>query len=408
MLPLAGLFWIAQPGTAAEPPSTTPAPSALSAFIESVVEENPQVRAAGAALEATTAFKSAAARPLYNPEVGVQAENGESDTRALELSQTIDWSNKRSARTAVAESERLAAEAEYRAVRWEIMTELLGGLASHQTGADRDALARTRADLMHDFATLAQRRFDAGDLTQVELDLALLAYSEARIERATAAAELAAARQAVRNISPRSEPTAWPLLPSELPALASPEPRLEEMVVALPEVQAARRRAAAAAEFVELRRREQRPDPTVSLSGGQEGGKSLVGLTLSMPLYVRNRFRYEVDAAAAEYDQAQELADDVLQRAYARLLSAAERYQLSNAAWDDWERTGQVSLRRQTDLLRRLWEAGELSTTDYLVQLRQTLDVRESALDLRFALWEAWFEWLQASGRLDTWLGVTP
>ncbi|MAT84314.1 MAG: ABC transporter permease, partial [Gammaproteobacteria bacterium] len=81
---------------------------------------------------------------------------------------------------------------------------------------------------------------------------------------------------------------------------------------------------------------------------------------------------------------------------------------LSNAAWDDWERTGQVSLRRQTDLLRRLWEAGELSTTDYLVQLRQTLDVRESALDLRFALWEAWFEWLQASGRLDTWLGVTP
>ncbi|MAT64200.1 MAG: hypothetical protein CMN57_00965, partial [Gammaproteobacteria bacterium] len=84
VLPLAGLFWIAQPGTAAEPPSTTPAPSALSAFIESVVEENPQVRAAGAALEATTAFKSAAARPLYNPEVGVQAENGESDTRALE------------------------------------------------------------------------------------------------------------------------------------------------------------------------------------------------------------------------------------------------------------------------------------------------------------------------------------
>ncbi|MEQ8483951.1 MAG: TolC family protein [Pseudomonadales bacterium] len=408
VLSFGGLACMVQSAVGAEPAPNLSPPPALSAFVESVVDENPQVRAARAALEATVAFESAAARPLYNPEVGIQAENAESDTRAIGISQTIDWGNKRSARTAVAESERLAAQAEYRAVRWDIMTELLGGLAFHQTGADRDALAQTRAELMHDFANLAQRRFEAGDLTQVDLDLALLAFTEARIERATAAAQLAAARQAVRNITPRSEPAAWPPLPAELPALPVEQLSLEEMVLALPEVQAARRRANAAADLVELRRREQRPDPTVSLSGGQEGGKNLVGLTLSMPLYIRNRFRYEVEAAAAEHDRSQRLADDVLQRTYARLVSAAERYRLSNAAWDDWERTGQVSVERQSDLLRRLWEAGELSTTDYLVQLRQTLDVRDSALDLRFALWEAWFEWLQASGRLDAWLGVTP
>jgi cobalt-zinc-cadmium efflux system outer membrane protein len=56
--------------------------------------------------------------------------------------------------------------------------------------------------------------------------------------------------------------------------------------------------------------------------------------------------------------------------------------------------------------LRRLWEAGEISTTDYLVQLRQTLDVQESALDLRQILWRAWFEWLAASGRVDQGLGM--
>jgi len=408
VLPLAGLFWTAQACGAADSPYTPPTLPALSAFVETVVEDNPQVLAARAALEAATAFKSAAARPLYNPEIGLRTENAESDTRAVEIAQTVDWAGKRSARTAVAESGRLSAEAEYRAVRWAIMTELLGGLALHQTSADRDTLARTRSDLMSDFAALAQRRFDAGDLTQVELDLALLAFSQARIELATAAAELAASRQAVRNITPRSEPAAWPGVPAELPELPGERSNLEDMVLELPEVQAARRRAAAAEDLIELRRREQRPDPTVSLSGGQEGGKNLVGLTLSMPLYIRNRYRYEVDAAVAEHDLAQRLADDVLQRAYARLVSAAERYQLSNAAWVDWERTGQLSLRRQTDLLRRLWEAGELSTTDYLVQLQQTLDVRDSALDLRFALWQAWFEWLQASGSLDAWLGITP
>jgi len=56
--------------------------------------------------------------------------------------------------------------------------------------------------------------------------------------------------------------------------------------------------------------------------------------------------------------------------------------------------------------LQRLWEAGELSTTDYLVQLRQTLDTKESALELRRSMWQAWFEWMSASGQIETWLGA--
>ena len=100
-----------------------------------------------------------------------------------------------------------------------------------------------------------------------------------------------------------------------------------------------------------------------------------------------------------------QIADDIQRRAYARLISAAERYELSQGAWRDWERTGRVSLTRQADQLRRLWEAGEISTTDYLVQIRQTLDVQESALNLGQALWRAWFEWLTASGQIDAWIG---
>lgn len=57
-------------------------------------------------------------------------------------------------------------------------------------------------------------------------------------------------------------------------------------------------------------------------------------------------------------------------------------------------------------MLRRLWEAGEISTTDFLVQLRQTLDTRENALDLELAMWRAWFEWLAASGQVEAWLGL--
>ena len=76
----------------------------------------------------------------------------------------------------------------------------------------------------------------------------------------------------------------------------------------------------------------------------------------------------------------------------------------------DVEALGQKALVVPTDVmdfeqLQRLWESGEISTTDYLVQLRQTVDVQDSALDLRQLLWRAWFEWLMASGQVDTWLG---
>lgn len=392
---------------AAEPPTpgALRADPALIQFVQTVVEANPRVQAARAALEASGAFRDAASRPLYNPELSLDAENSDTDTRALGISQTLDWGGKRKARTAVAESDRLVVEAEYLAARWAVTVELLDGLAQHQTGAERDALAKSRQQLMDEFAALAQRRFDAGDLAQVELDLARLASTDARIQRATAGAGLAEARQSVRNLTPRSAVAQWPTLPGALPALPESAEDPQSLVLALPEVLAARRQVETADAVVELRRRERRPDPTLSLAGGEEDGEALIGLNVTIPLFVRNRFNHEVTAALAERSQAQQIADDVMQRAYARLISAAERYDLSRGAWGDWQQTGEASLSRQTEQLQRLWEAGELSTTDYLVQLTATLDVQESALDLREALWRAWFEWLWASGQVDAWLG---
>ena len=395
--------WVAR-AAQSDLPEFTPADPALARFVQDVVDANPRVQAARATLEASSAYRDAASRPLYNPELSLEAENADADTRALGISQTIDWGGKRNARNAVAESDRLVVEAEYLATRWDVTVELLNGLALHQTGIERNKLAESRAQLMDNFVALAERRFDAGDLSRVEFDLARLSGTDARIRRATAASALAEARQAVRNVTPQSPAAQWPALPTSPPGVPS-NAHAQSLVLGLPEVLAARRRVESTDALVELRRRERRPDATVSLAGGEEDGETLIGLSLSIPFFIRNRYNHEVRAALAERSQAQQIADDVLQRAHARLIGAAERYELSRGAWEDWELTGQVSLTRRTGQLQRLWEAGELSTTDYLVQLTATLDVQESALDLRHALWRAWFEWLGASGQVDAWFG---
>ncbi len=404
---LGGLLTILCTATAAETGAAAPthADPALTHFVQTVVDANPRVQAARAALEASGAFRDASARPLYNPQLSLNAENGDVERRAVGISQTLDWGGKRKARAAVAESDRLVVEAQYLEARWAVTVELLNGLAMHQTGTERDALAAARRQLMNDFAALAERRFEAGDLNQVEVNLARLAATEARIQKATAAASLAEARQAVRNLTPRSSAQQWPLLALTMPALPASATDPHSLVLALPEVMAAQRQVASADAVVELRRREKRPDPTVSLAGGEEGGEALIGLNVTIPLFVRNRFSHQVTAAMAERSQVSQLADDIMQRAHARVVSASERYDLSRGAWMDWERTGQTSLAQQTEQLQTLWEAGEIGTTDYLVQLRQTLDVQESALDLRQTLWRAWFEWLWASGQVDAWFG---
>jgi cobalt-zinc-cadmium efflux system outer membrane protein len=376
----------------------------LSRFVRSVVDTNHRVQAARAALEASRAHESAAGRPLYNPELEADYENAVDQRWEVGIGQTLDWAGKRKARASVAASDRYAIEAEYMAARRDLAVDLLAGLTQYQTGVQRDALATERERIMREFAQLAQRRFDAGDLNQVEADLATLSSVDAQIKRATAAADLAEAKQAVRNLTLLSTSDQWPLVDAELPSIPNVDDP-QKLVLDLPEILAAQRRVDAANARVELRKRERRPDPRLSLRGGREDDSTLVGVNLSIPLYIRNSFKYEVSAAVAERDQAQQLADDLSRRAYARFISASERYQLSHNAWQSWQQIGQFSLQRQVDLLQRFWAAGELSTTDFLVQIRQTLDTRESALDLRQTMWRAWFEWLAASGQVDEWLG---
>lgn len=378
---------------------------ALSDFVRIVVETNPRVQAARADLDASRALESAAGRPLYNPALEADYESAVDNTWEVGIGQTFDWSGKRKAREQVAASDRHASEAAYEAVRRNIAVELLSGLAAFQTGTQHNSLAVERVRIMKDFAKLAQRRLAVGDLTQVEADLATLASINAQIQLATAAADLAEVTQSVRSLTLATSADQWPTISADLP-LAATISDPQGFVLKLPEIQVAQRRLDAANAAIEMRETERKPDPTLSLRGGREDDSTLVGINLSIPLYIRNNYKFEVSAAVAQRDQAQQIFDDQVRRAYARLLSASERYQLSREAWEGWQRIGQASLQRQVDLLQRLWESGELSTTDYLVQLQQTLDTRWNALDLELTMWNAWFEWLVATGLADNWLGL--
>ncbi len=373
----------------------------LMAFINSAVSASPQVIAARARFEASQSRQLAADRPLFNPQIAIDAENAETESGSVGISQTIDWANRREARSDVALKVSEAAKANFLAIRRQVTGELLSGLSAYQTSKAREELTLQRVAIMKDFASLSQRRFEQGDLNQVELSVASLAYMEARISHADLQVEVANAIAQVVNIEPRVPVENWPGLET-LQAL----PKLDNKVLAtqLPTVLVAKRNADAALARIELQKRFKKPSPTISLRAGKEESDSLLGINLSIPLYIRNNFQEQVNAASSDYLAAQQVADNVLRRSYSQLENAALRYNLYYTAWNDWQSTGLVDLNNQTQQLQQLWEAGEISTTEFLLQVQQTLDTRNSALILYQNVWQAWLQWLMASGKIDDWL----
>ncbi len=363
---------------------------------------SPEIQAAEAALDAARNRLSGAARPLNNPELEAEAESTDVKTYTLGLSQTIDWHDKRGSLEQVAQAEVDAVQARLDALKLDKSVELLDALGRVLTRQATAQLYQRRSRILQRFTTLAARRHQAGDISRAELELARLSWSEAMMQEAANQAALIQARNDYYAISGQSPPPDL-ALPENLPLL-TPLRHPDELARRHPRV----RQFLATARKVQLQiqatDRGRKADPSFSIRAGKEGGENLIGLGFSMPLQIRNDFQSDVDAARADALQAEKQAQQAFFDLKARLQAAHAGYNVMARAWQQWISLGQDSLRQRADLLESLWRAGEMSTTDYLLQLQQTLDTQIAGAELQGELWRAWVEWLGASNSLEAWL----
>ncbi len=137
---------------------------------------------------------------------------------------------------------------------------------------------------------------------------------------------------------------------------------------------------------------------------GADDSEEVLGLTVSIPLNIYNTYQAEVDVARANIKVAEATLDDNKYRLKSEVISAAKTYQLTYQSWKSWRKIASKSLKKQSHLLMRLWRAGELSTSDYLVQLNQIREAELNNVELKGSVWKAWFNWLGVSNQLNNWL----
>lgn len=398
---LAGPAWAAQ-----APEAMAPAP--LRAALLAAWQRHPSYRATEAQLAAARARLTAAGQPLYNPEAELAREDeGDERSSTAGLSLTLDISGKRRVRRDAAAARVDQATAEAQVHRRDFAKQWFASWADLQTAQQRVRTGERRLELVSRFAMLAEKQFAAEDISGLERDLAQLAHDEAQAEQSQLIAESAEAEARFRAVGGSPELLADLSLPSTtLPPPVTPAEGVEH----LPDWQVAHAAALAAEHDVTVARRDRIADPTLAVRGGRKEigpvTDDIVGVSVSIPLFVRNSYRAEVVAAQAEADVAAAEAERTTLELTADRQRAIGSYGAAQSAWSRWQDSRGTDVERRANLLEKLWREGELSTADYLLQLKQTLDTALAGAELEARLWRSYADYLAATGQLERWVGL--
>ena len=401
---------LSAPSLAAEAPLAP-----LRPFVERVLTEHPRAAMTHAAVARARADAEVLAQPLYNPEIGYAGERtrtpagadaagGSAMTNLAELSLTTDFGVKQASRREIGARGIDAASAQAAEDRLGLAAEAMAALARFQGAQARDRLASRQEEAMGAFLSLAEKLRKAGDSSAADLALARIALAETRKLRNETRVALVRAREEVRGLCACA--------PDEVPRLPDPPPpdsllgEAPAALDALPAVRTARALVETARADLRLAGDERVPDPTFRLGGGRDGAATKITFGVSIPLPVLNSGSARVGSAGRALVAA-EVAEQAARRAAQTELAVSRAAAVETwSGWQAWQTQGAPPAEQQMTLLQRLWVGGEISATDYFVQLRETVRVAQQGADLWAETWSALAEGLRTANRIDSALGL--
>jgi len=349
--------------------------------------------------QAATAEVSAAAQPLYNPELELSYDEKSDASWQAGFRQQIDLYDKRSVAQTIASSDqalsRLARTLEQNA----LLAQSLNGLIEQGRARQQLQLARLQLELTDRLVELTATRVQAGDLNEVDQQLVQLSRNDALFTVSQARQQLQQAGAEVRNLLGARQIE----LPEQLISAIPEQPGFAALNQQLPRVQLAQLQAQRSRQQVEQARLNRKADPTIGFGLGEDGDEQVITLSLSVPLNIRNSYGAEVEAA-----EARSLAEDQsLQNSLLRNRNALEsRWQQLESRWQMLTRWPGRQSGSQSGLERQLekqWRLGDLTTTAYLQGLQQRNEMLSASIELQAQLDRSWIAWLDTSNGLQAW-----
>ncbi|WP_076416059.1 TolC family protein [Shewanella sp. UCD-KL12] len=341
----------------------------------------------------------AADQAIYNPELGVDYQNADTDTYTLGISQTIDWGDKRGAATRIAQLQAEILLSDITLERSQLLAATIQALVEQSQSRKALEFQQQQLDSAKRSLYIAKQQLQVGDLSSValqlvQLDVASRAADYAIAEQASIAADanvlmlLGDSKQAFTSfISALALPTSSTQVDPELPALKSAYQQVMLTKLNAQQVKA-----------------DTSVDPTISLSAEREGEENKLGIGVSIPLQIRNNYSDTLAVASQEIAIAEQtyLAQERVLR------QQQKKFELSlprlTKRYQDWRELVLNSGHEAASGLTQQWRAGDIETSVYLQSQRQLSTSYLAGLSLETALYTSWLEWMGVSGQLEAYL----
>ena len=268
-------------------------------WFQNQIQQNPEIIAAREKMNAAFSTAEGRQNPLYNPELETEFEReGDNDNYSVGLSQTIDWWDKRGVRAQQAGYSRAAARQSFEFIFQQKTAESLQALIEWQAARRQSILSLQQESQMETLISLITDRQRAGDLSQLDAELALLSFSQKLNATANAQVRLRQSEARANELLP-----GWSSkqaeIPSELWSISTLRSKAE-MIDEHPAVTAAKAEWEVFVKSAKLVKLESKAEPTFGINAGKTGVENIVSVTFSIPLNVRNNFSAEVRAANQE------------------------------------------------------------------------------------------------------------
>lgn len=383
----------------------------LDGSIRRAWEQNPGVREAEADVEAARA-RVAGARLLTqdNPDlsiaVGPRSRAMErSVDYELSITQPIDIAGRRRARIDATAASVKAAEARLAERRGTVAADVREAFGRALAAEAHEQLAMDAIQLATQALKAAEKRYQAGAASLIEVNTARIEVGRSQRARGAARRMRAAALGQLELLLGMG-----PVVQISLQGQLQPLPQGGALDLAALTIVAARNRAdlLAARHELEAARAERRvatreavPAPRVGVSVSKEEGAQIVQGVLSMelPLFNRNQAARGVSTARAR--QAEQAVAALEQRIAHEVELSVDRVRTARETLEAFSGDVLEALDENVALVTRGYEAGELDFLQLLLMRREMLDARREYI-------EALAELNSAEAQLDRVLGVTP
>lgn len=318
-----------------------------------------------------------------NPTIDAVAGRRSGTTRtadyAVDIAQDLDLPTRRRARidatrAVVAQETQRARDIERVALR-DVATAFLRAIAARERGEAAAAAKRLAEEALR----IAERRFAAGDVAQLDVNLSrtAVAREEAEVRVATAALTAHVTELRVLLAIPATLPvTLGGSLRESVgsPDVLSPAPDRPDLRVLEAEI------AEAEAEY-RLARTLRWPDFGLRASYSQEEGDRIIlgGVGVSIPLF--NRGQESSAVATARLNRLRAERDALARSIEAEVRGAAAEYDALRAAAAEYERTVLPLIEENERLVLESYDIGQIGLADLLLVRRDSLDARRALID---------------------------